>query len=80
MNQLLLQNILPEHVVRHYIDYGTQTQVGEERRGEEGVEEGEERGEERRVVFANVIEPQRVLAQRGTTRSARKVVKDLTTS
>ena len=24
MNQLLLQNILPEHVVRHYIDYDTQ--------------------------------------------------------
>ena len=32
-----------------------------------------------RVVFANVIEPQRVLAPRGTTRSARKVVKDWTT-
>ena len=31
------------------------------------------------LVFANVIEPQRVLAQRGTTRSARKVIKNLTT-
>ena len=31
------------------------------------------------LVFANVIEPQRVLAQRGSTRSAWKVIKDLTT-